>query len=150
VAQMTCSGLAASILVVTGLLLAGCGTVPMATPAEDQDAKQFRAPPPERVALYVIRPIALGAEPFNITVGQRTLGQLGPRTFLLTEMPAGRLDIRCHAAENVAAVVVDAAPSTTHYVAVKYRPGINCALGEVSEAEGREMVAGTTRAADIR
>jgi hypothetical protein len=139
-----------SILAATGLLLlAACGTVPMATPADDQEAKKFRGPPPDRVALYVIRPIAFGAEPFNITVGQRTLGQIGPRTFLLTEVPAGRLDIRCQASENVAAVVVDAAPGTTHYVAVKYRPGINCALGEVSEVEGRQLVAGAIRAADI-
>jgi hypothetical protein len=145
--------LLASVLVAG--VLAGCASVPMTQPADDTAAKQFAPPAEGRAALYLYREGGTvgGGVPFGATIGQRTLGQLGPATFFLVELEAGTYDVRCVGSDNSDAALVSLAPNETRFLELSVRLSVGmprCSLGEVAADQGRGAIVKGQRAQAVR
>lgn len=79
----------------TGLLLfmltGGCASVPMSTPEQDATAKQFKAPPPDKSALYVYRNSNLGgALKKMVAMDGKPLFESAPMTYYYTQVTPGK------------------------------------------------------------
>jgi hypothetical protein len=109
--------LAAGTLALAACALVGCeSAVPMGTPSDDAAAKAFSQPAPGRAAVYVYQEES-GSTVLGITANQRVLGTLGRYSYLRTELPPGRYDLR--AANNkvdVASLPIDLRPGEVRYV----------------------------------
>lgn len=136
------------------MALGSCTSVPMAPLDADMQAKQFQPPPPEQASLYVFREGIFGAAILiNASMGQRTLGQLGPDNYFRIDVQAGDYDMRCGSIESAASTTVRVAAGETHFVEVAARLGLGsarCAIFEVTEQQGRSAIAHSRRAAEIR
>ena len=134
-------------------LLGACTSVPMAPPDADLQAKQFQPPPPGQASLYVFREGIFGAAILiGASMGQRTLGQLGPDNYFRVEVQPGDYDMRCSSSEGSGSTIVRIAAGETRYVEVAARLGLGsarCAIFEVSEQQGRSAVGHGRRAAEI-
>jgi hypothetical protein len=139
---------------ITATALGACTSVPMASSDADMQAKQFQPPPVEQSTLYVFREGIFGAAILlNASLGQRTLGQLGPDNYFRVDLKPGEYDMRCSGIEGAGSTAVRIAPGETRFVEVAARLGIGsarCAIFEVSEQQGRSAIAHSKRAAEIR
>ncbi|MBV8191700.1 MAG: hypothetical protein JOY64_09175 [Alphaproteobacteria bacterium] len=82
-----------SLLASAALALAACATsVPMGTASDDAAGKTFSPPSAGRAALYVYQ--AQSNVVLDITANQRLLGTLGEFSYLRTEVPPGRYELR--------------------------------------------------------
>lgn len=135
-------------ILIVAAALAGCAVkVPMASPSDDQAGKEFAPPAEGLAALYVFREGGFGAPyPLNISVGQRTLGALGPDTWFLINLPPGTYDVRCLSQNTV----VNIAAGETRFIEAALRVGPSCAPFEVSPAAARKAISNGSRAAEVR
>lgn len=70
--------------------LAGCASVPMATPQLDTAAKQF-APLPDKAVVYIYRHENLGAAiKMDVGVDGHAVGQTAAKTYIRLELVPGR------------------------------------------------------------
>ena len=146
----------------TSILLAGCATVPMASPGSDAEGKRFIPPPPGQSVLYLYRGSLLGSEvAFNLADNQQPIGTLAEKTWIRVEVVPGRHLISCTAPSYapltqtaVQAATVDLAPGETRFLEVDVWPGLplnpRCRATEVSADQGRAGVSGGNRAVASR
>ena len=124
------------------LLLGGCASVPMASLSQDTDAKTFRAPEKES-RIYIYRNESFGgAIPMAVSVDGKSLGQTGPMTFFMIDVPPGSHQIQSFT-ENIASLTLDTEPSKVYYVWQEVKMGMWTArsqLHEVPEAQGQQGV----------
>lgn len=72
------------------LLSTGCASIQKASPAEDLDAKTFKANP-NSSQVYVYRNETLGAAlSMPVTVDGKLAGTTGPKSFFKFDLPAGK------------------------------------------------------------
>jgi hypothetical protein len=118
--------------------IGGCASVPMTSPGMDAAAKGFPAPSPGASAIYIYRQNGAvgGALAFSVTLGQRSLGQLGPGTFFLVEVTPGTHELRCVGSENSEAASVTLAPGELRYVELSVRFGVGIGRCSVAEVNG--------------
>jgi hypothetical protein len=140
------------------ILLAGCATVPMASPGSDSEGKSFDPPAPGQSVLYLYRSSLLGSEvTFTLADNQQTIGTLADKTWIRVEVAPGRHVITCTAPSYAPltqtpaqAATVDLAPGETRFLEVDVWPGLplnpRCRATEVSADQGRAGVSGGNRA----
>jgi len=126
------------------LVLGACAGVPMANPQDDQEAKRFDGPAPEKGALYVYRPGWFGlVRPVDVATVGGTRAQLGSNTYLRLDGPPGPAEVTCRIADTTDSLQVEVAPGQTRYVEVAMRPGWwgpNCKVTEVAPDQGQAAV----------
>lgn len=132
------------------LLLAACGSVPMAPAADDAAGKSFSPPPAGSAALYVYRDDGVGLfATTDITAGQRMLGSLTRNTWLRVEMQPGTYDARCKYEDATTSLPVTLAPGEIRYLAI-YFTFRKCNLRETDAATARPAITIGQRAVEIR
>jgi hypothetical protein len=135
------------------LTLVGCAsTVPMATPAEDTQAKQFIAKP-DVAGLYIYRNESLGkAVKLPVELDGKILGQTGYNTFFYSEVAPGPHKVTTRA-ENTTELSIDAIAGKLYYIWQEVKMGVWAAKSElhlVDEATGRKAVQGTNLAKPVQ
>lgn len=138
------------VLGLIALLLAACGSVPMAPPEADAAGKQFAPPSPGLGALYIARrPTPIGS-PVSVTVGPNSVGSMVGGTWLRLDLPPGRYDVRHKSEENSSSVMVDLAAGQTVFVEMAWQGFTFYRMRIVSQEVGRELVLAGHRAQEIR
>lgn len=131
------------------LSLAACGGSPRMGVQQDQEAKEFLAPPPGRGALYVYRKeLMAAARPIDVGIVGGATARLGVNNYLRIEGPPGPVEIDCKIGDNTGALQAQIADGQTTFVEVSTRIGLmlpGCAVAEVSPAEGQAAVRGSRR-----
>lgn len=140
-----------SLVVVSalGLLLAGCASVPVASPELDAEGKRL-TPKPGMASIYLCRGGGVGtALVFQTVLDGKVVGALAPDTYQLLSVEPGKHVISASGAENVQQQEVFAAAGQMYF----YRLGVNMGwvsgrarLEPIPEAEGRERVLKSKRA----
>lgn len=123
--------------------LAGCASVPMATPAQDTAAKTFTAPPADKAGLYVYRNETLGgAVTMHVTLDDKPIGDTVGHTYLYKEIAPGQHTISSQA-ENTDSITINAIAGKITYVWQEAKMGFMYArtkLHLVDEATGQKGV----------
>lgn len=134
------------------VLLAACAEPPLkAEGASDAEGKQFSPPTSGRAALYVTNE-HMGA--MEVSLGQRTLGTIGPGMWLRADFPAGTYDVRCRA-EGYAfrpdnqRVSFSAGETTYMYVRFVALADVPCRVALQDPAAGRAAVLRGSRAREV-
>jgi hypothetical protein len=122
-----------TVILVTSLLalLPACAaTVPLATPAEDLDAKRFEVPP-GKALLYIYRTMFLGsAHTYELRVDSNFIGETGKDTYYVVEVLPGmvriQLDVpRAYAKPGTVDLIhldIMAEPGKIHWIEQGSRP----------------------------
>jgi len=122
--------------------LAGCASVPMASPDADKAAKQFM-PPPGKANLYVYRNESMGAAiKMGVYVDEKPIGQTASKTYFQIPLAPGKHKVRGHAETN-SEVEVDAQAGKNYFVWQEVKMGAMSARNKlqiVDEATGKKGV----------
>lgn len=131
-----------AISAVAMITLSGCATVPMASKAQDAEAKQFM-PPKGKSNIYVYRNEFLGgAVGMEIDLDGKQVAITRANNFVRLVVNPGKHTITSHA-ENEDTVEVNAKKGKNHYVWQEAKMGFVMArtkLHVVNEDEGRNGV----------
>jgi hypothetical protein len=120
----------------------------MGTPSDDSAGKTFAPPSPGRAALYVYQ--GQGNVVLDITVNQRVLGRLGEFTYLRTEVPPGRYDVRAKVNNVDAAVLaLDVRAGEIRYIRATAAPQ-TYTLREEPASVGQPAVLAAKRISEIK
>lgn len=138
-----------SLLAAAALALVACqSAVPMGTPSEDADAKSFSQPSPGRGAIYVYQ--GQSNTVLEISASQRVLGALGDFSYLRTELPPGRYDLRAKANNaDVAFLPIDVRAGEIRYVRATATPPTYSLREEAASVAQPAILAGK-RIRDIK
>ncbi len=124
------------------LLGAGCASVPMATPQQDQEAKQFKVSP-DRANVYVYRNESIGAAvKFDLLVDAIPLGTTAAKTFFVVPLAPGTHTLTSKA-ENTIDLPVQVEAGKNYFFWQEVKLGLLMArtsLNPVDEATGRAGV----------
>ena len=126
------------------ILCASCASVPLATSDLDYAAKEF-TPHPEKATLYIVRPSSIVAVAQTVTpmLDQRPLGRLTSGTYFMVLVDPGSHQVAAIAAENVAAVDIEAEPAHLYFVGVQPARGAwaqRVAVELLDEEVGKDRV----------
>lgn len=131
------------IAVLASALLAGCASVPKATPELDLAAKQFQPPKPGNAAVYVYRNESMGAAVrMSVLLNGQHVGDTGARSFLYFWVAPGKHQL-VSKAENDSILELDAKAGSTYFVWQEVKMGIMSARSKlqlVDEAAGKAGV----------
>lgn len=123
-------------------VLSGCAAVPMAPVERDAEAKKF-LPKPDLARIYLYRNETFGAAiPMTVSLNSRTVGQSGPQTYFMWDVPPGKHTIASHA-ENVSSLTIDAQAGKAYYIWQEVKMGLWMArslLQQVDDETGRKGV----------
>jgi hypothetical protein len=126
------------------LSLGACANVPLASPQDDQEAKRFDLPPPEKGALYVYRQGWFGvARPVDVAIAGGAQAQLASNTYFRLEGPPGPVEVSCRTGDKSDSRQVEMAPGQTRYLEVAMRAGWwgpTCEVSEVPPQQGQAAV----------
>lgn len=141
------AGLALLLLAALG----ACATVPMGSPQDDQEAKQFNQPAPDKGAVYVYRSGWMGsARAIDVAIVGGATAELATNTYLRLEGPPGTIEIDCRYGDKTNAGQVQITDGQTRYVEVSVKVGLwtpGCEVAEVSPDQGRAAVLASRRVA---
>jgi hypothetical protein len=133
------------------LALGACATVPMASPQEDQEAKGFGQPAPDKGAVYIYRSGWMGsARAIDVAIASGARAELATNTYLRLEGPPGTIEIDCRYGDRTNTGQVQITDGQTRYVEVSVKVGLwmpGCEVAEVSPDQGRAAVLGSRRVA---
>ncbi|MFO1163017.1 MAG: hypothetical protein U1E60_29565 [Reyranellaceae bacterium] len=140
-------GLPALLLVALG----ACASVPMLSPQEDQEAKRFDQPAPDKGALYVYRTGWMAsARAIDVAIVGGATAELATNTYLRLEGPPGSVEIDCKIGDKTDAGQVQITDGQTRYVEVSVKIGLwtpGCQVTEVSPDQGQAAVLASRRVA---
>lgn len=124
----------ATLLLMLGFMIAGCATVPLASPDMDMNTKAMK-PPADKALLYVYRDavFASSANLFEITVDDFPVGKLAEKTYLTVLLEPGK-----HRVTSKKMAPIHAEPGKTYYVKTSAMP-LSTFL--VDEEKAREALA---------
>lgn len=130
---------ALAVLATAMLALAGCVSVPQATPERDAEAKRFLARP-DAATIYIYRPDFLTAEMDDsvVYVGDRLLGMNLPGTFFRFDVLPGAHVVRS-VASSASQIRIDARAGELYFVRL-YVSGGNSLLGLVDADAGKRDI----------
>lgn len=124
------------------VILVGCASVPMASGDRDAEAKAFKAKS-DKASIYVYRNENIAAAiKMPVVLDGKLVGDTGPRTFLLLEVPPGRHMIVSKTG-NDSAVDLDVAGGRVYFLWQEVKFGAFAArshLQQVDEARGKAGV----------
>ena len=130
-----------AFLVATSVM-AGCVSVPMATPEQDASAKTFRVQP-GKSNIYVYRNESMGgAVKMEVDLDGKQVGTTAAKTYLLLTVNPGKHTLVSHAEGN-SNLVVDTQPGKNHFVWQEVKMGALFAgskLQPVDEQTGKAGV----------
>jgi hypothetical protein len=129
-------------------LAAACASGQMASTQDDQQAKQFASPAPDKGALYIYRRELMGfTRPIDVAIAGGASARLPVNSYLRLEGPPGPIEIDCKVGDSQGAAQFDIADGRTRYVQVSMKgmwsPG--CQVAEVPPEVGREAVRSSRR-----
>lgn len=124
---MSATKVVALLIVVTHIFLAGCASVPLATPEADQAAKSFSAPTPGKAGLYLFRDYAylVGDDRKSIYLDGSFVGETSSMTYFYVEVEPGRRTLSVRSQSKIAGdqpdpfstnATVDMEPGKTYFV----------------------------------
>ena len=122
------------------LAVAGCASVPQASPERDAAAKQFRTQP-GAATIYVYRPdfgTSGGVDTTVLRVDGRLIGDTLPRTYFRLDLRPGRHLMSVDAPDN-ASLVIDTSPGELYFVALTMTGG-SSQFSQTTPAEGRRAI----------
>lgn len=125
-----------------GMLIAGCASVPMAPPALDEAAKQFR-PPPGQAHIYIVFEGRGRGASFTILVDGTIRGALVSKTYLVVAVPPGKHTVYCFTPESQSTQPVMVEAGGNYFVKLYGKLGwmhARAALEPMEAAEGRALV----------
>jgi hypothetical protein len=131
-----------ALVIAAALFAAGCASVPMGSPQQDQAVKTF-ATSPGKAGVYVFRNEGFGgAVTMDVLLDDQPLGQTGPKTFLYVQVEPGyhRLSSK---AENVSMVNFIAEAGRNYFIWQEVKMGFLYARNElkiVDEKTGQQGV----------
>jgi hypothetical protein len=131
------------------LLAAACTSGQMASPQDDQQAKQFEPPAPDKGALYIFRHELMGfARPIDVAVAGGASARLPINTYLRLEGPPGPVEVNCKVGDRQGAAQVEIGDGRTRFVEVSmttsmWAPG--CQVAEVPPDQGRAAIRASRR-----
>lgn len=127
--------------VLAASVLSGCASVPMATPAADQQAKQFSVTQ-DSAKIYVYRNETLGAAlKMPLTLDGKAVGETGPKTYYVFDVAPGSHTLTSQGDES--SLTVDATAGKIYYVWQEVKMGLmsgGSKLQLVDEAKGQAGV----------
>lgn len=125
-------------------LLAGCASVPMATEAEDTEAKTFAPPPADKAGVYIYRDSSLGsALKKTIYIDGEPIGESAAKTYFYEIVEPGEHRIATESEFGENDLVLQAEAGQNHYVRQYIKIGVfvgGANLKVVSEEEGQAGV----------
>lgn len=114
--------------------LAGCASVPMASPEQDARAKSFSVKP-GKANIYVYRNESMGgAVKMPVTLNGKPIGATGAKTFLLAEVSSGK-HILVSKAENDYPLEVTAVAGRNYFVWQEVKMGLLQARSQLHLAD---------------
>jgi hypothetical protein len=126
------------------LLIAGCASVPMATPEADAKAKQFVAPSDGTATLYIYRNETMGsAVKLPLLLDNASVGDTGPHTYVLRTIAPGKHVVTSKGEKDVT-LDIDPAAGQTLFVWQEVKMGVfaaRSALHVVDDSTGKKAVA---------
>jgi hypothetical protein len=129
-------------LLLSAVVLAGCGTPMPLTPADVQ-ARRMEAPPSGMGVIYLVRQDPdHNRVPATITLGDKATITTYPGTYYRWEVPPGRHQIS-GAFADIGTITVQVEPGQTYYVQQWTRPWITYAMSyfqPVSEGQARAII----------
>jgi len=124
--------------------LAGCASVPMASPEEDMAKKEFSPPSSGMAGLYIFRNSSFGgALKKSIYVDGELLGETGPMTYFYKEVQSGKHDLSTESEFSDNSVKIDAGNGENYFIRQYIKMGLfvgGANLEQVSEEEGKKAV----------
>jgi len=131
-----------TLMLCTTCVLAGCATVPLASPDEDALAKRLVAAP-DRSLIYLYRNEIFGAAiPMLVSIDGQVAGKTVAYSYFLWDVPSGTHKFTSYG-EKESTLVITAKAGKTHYVHQEIKAGVWMArsrLYEVDEDEGRKAI----------
>ncbi len=125
-------------------LLAGCASVPMATEAEDSEAKRFSPPPANKAGVYIYRNKTFGSEVTKtIYIDGEPIGESAAKTFFYELVEPGERRIATESEFGENDLVLQAEAGQTYYVRQYIKIGLfegRAGLELVSEYKGKKGV----------
>lgn len=128
-------------------VLSGCADLnearaPMADAGADAVGRQFAPPPPGMSSIYVVRVGKPQPIVWTITVGQRTLAQIGTMSWARLDLPPGQIDLRCTGSmADTTSLLLTLNPGEIRYVEITEEHfRIICHLTEIPAAQGQAAV----------
>ncbi|MDO4698909.1 MAG: DUF2846 domain-containing protein [Pasteurellaceae bacterium] len=134
------------LLLFLPLLMAGCATVPMASPEEDQKAKQFTAPSKGFSGLYVYRDAFLGggrALKKDVYVDDKRIGETAHGVYFYKLLKAGKHKISTESEFSNNDLHLNMQSGKNYFVEQYIRPGVfvgGANINQVSEEKGKKAV----------
>ncbi len=130
------------LILLQGLVLAGCASVPLSSVEEDRQAKEF-VTVSDKANIYLYRNERLGgAVAMPVALDGKVMGKTGPKTYFLWQVEPGKHEI-ASLTENTAKVTIDAQAGKNHFVWQEVKLGVwapRSKLHEVDTAEGQKAV----------
>ena len=125
-------------------LLAGCGSIPLASRQADLQAKSSTARP-DKARIYVYRDETIGfAVPMTLALDGRAAGRTAGQTYLMWDVEPGAHAIASYA-EDTATLTLQTEPGKSYYVWQEVKIGFwkaRSRLHAVDEIPGRKAVVG--------
>lgn len=135
-------GIFSALIAAAALLAAGCASVPMADPAQDQAAKSFTVSP-GKSKIYVYRNENFGAAvTLDVFINGRPLGQTVAKTYLVAEVDPGPHRVMGKG-ENEHLIDLNTVAGRVYYVWQEVKMGLMFARNQlqvVDEQTGRAGV----------
>ena len=131
------------VLLSAALFVAGCASVPMATPQADASAKEFTVPANGMSNLYIYRNETMGAAiKMPLLVDGMSVGDTGAHTFVLKQVAPGKHTV-VSKTENDATIDLDVSAGQNYFVWQEVKMGAfaaRSALHQVDEVKGQQAV----------
>lgn len=126
------------------LIISGCASVPMASDAADQRAKQFK-PVAGKANIYIYRDEYLGgALQMPVEVNGKNVGTTGPKTYIFLEVKPGKYNIMSDGNKDKEDVItINAKKGNNYYVWQEIKMGLlmgGTKLSVVDKKTGRKGV----------
>jgi len=136
--------LTVALLGAATLLLAGCASVPMASPDLDAAAKRFEAPT-DKAAIYVFRDETMGAAiTMSVFLDEKLVGKTGAKTYYRIEGAPGSHTLRGDA-ENDSVLQLDARAGQTYFVWQEVKMGVMIARNKLQIVDASRGQAGVRK-----
>ncbi|HEY8024838.1 MAG TPA: DUF2846 domain-containing protein [Burkholderiaceae bacterium] len=128
------------------LLMTGCASVEMASPAESAKAKEFNAPTPGNAGVYVYRDSFVGkALKKDVWIDGKCVGESAPDVFFYTEVEGGKthkVDTQSEFSPNTLELMFEA--NKKYFIRQFIKMGVfvgGAGLEQIPEEQGKADVA---------
>ena len=134
------------------ILITGCASVHMASPAEDKYAKEFKKPSNGKGSLYIVRDSLRGqTSVLELSINGMSVAKTAPNTFVQFELPEGRYYIGSRG-ENYEQRPLYIVAGQLYFFRQNVSTGWNdfrTDLSQISDQEGRAAISSASMASKM-